>query len=84
MKNRDKKGKEIPFNKMKNLPKKVFIQIGIDVDVSENDDFTDLDPDEMTFSLERIHPTDIEYDLSLNHIRRKVLKPEFIDFKNNP
>jgi len=46
---------------MKNIPKKIFLQIGEDVDKKDNIDFNELAG--VTWCVEKINKTDLEYVL---------------------
>lgn len=51
---------------MKNIPKKIYLQIGDDADITISNsipDFNDLCKEAITWSTERINDNDIEYVL---------------------
>lgn len=54
-------------NKIKNIPQKIYLQIGEDIEDVE--DFNEFVSESITWCSERINKTDIEYIINLNSIK---------------
>lgn len=61
---------------MKNIPKTIYLQIG--EHVNPEDDFTDLDDEERTWSSHRVWESDIEY-----YRKKKLVAEDVPEFHEN-
>lgn len=57
---------------MTNLPLKIYIQIGDEVNIKDDVDFNELAG--ITWSSTRIHKTDIEYVLKSKRLKKRLVK----------
>lgn len=57
---------------MRNLPLKIYIQIGDEVNIKDNVDFNELAG--VSWSSERINKTDIEYVLKSKRLKKRIIK----------
>lgn len=57
---------------MRNLPIKVYLQVGNEVNIKDDVDFNELAG--VSWSSERIYKTDIEYVLKSKRLKKRIIK----------